>query len=84
MLIGVYTHEIFIQNTCVYMKYIKYVVLCLSKLTDTRIVLHNKLMTLSSIQFVLPVPSLNWNLEMRAKEKGEKIQKETKSREHDR
>lgn len=59
MLIGVYAHEIFIQNTCVYINYIKYTVLCLSKLTDTRIVLHNKLMTLSLIQFVLPVHSLN-------------------------
>lgn len=84
MLIDLYTHAIFIQNTCLYINYIKYIVLYLSKLTDTRRVLYNKLVTLSSIQFVLPVHSLNWNLGMRAEEKGEKIKKKQRAGEHDR
>lgn len=62
---------------CAYLKYTKHII-CLSKLMETRLVLHNKLITMFSVQIMLPVYSLSWNLRMRGEEKGEKSYKKKK------
>lgn len=75
-----YIHKIFTEHTRVYMKYIKIHDLCLSKLTDARIVLHNNLLIMSSTQTIPPGHSLNWNLRKTGEEKG-KVQKKKQRKE---
>lgn len=77
----VYIHiqNIYRAHMCVCIKYTKYMI-CFSKLMGTRLVLHNKLITMSSIQIMLPVHSLSWNLRMRGEEKREKSYKKEKEK----
>lgn len=77
------THIIYEKYMCMYEIYEIHCSLSLSKLTDTRIVPPNKFITLSSIQIMLPLYSLNWNLRLREEEEGEKsthTQKKRKER----
>lgn len=75
----VYIHiqNIYRAHMCVCIKYTKYII-CFSKLMGTRLVLHNKLITMSSIQIMLPVHYLSWNLRIRGEEKREKSYKKKK------